>query len=170
MSSSLGQGLATTRSKPWPAGGQQCPRLHEESTERAPMLCTHKRWAAPIVAPLDAPRTMNADRGLFLEHSVDDSVSLGRPGVDLLVQHNRIRGFIDQGLGCPDRAVAPGCLLPGCVHRTKGAIHISLVLESGWPHPILGTGEWVAPSNPQSATSELVRRSCGGSLPSTQTG
>jgi len=40
---------------------------------------------------------------------------------------------------------------------TEGAIHISLVpesgwphpvLESGWPHPILGTGEWVAPSNP----------------------
>src|SRR5271157_6490565 len=30
----------------------------------------------------------------------------------------------------------------------KGAIHISLVPESGWPHPILGTGEWVAPSNP----------------------
>jgi len=53
---------------------------------------------------------------------------------------------------------------------TKGAIHISLVPESGWPHPILGTGERVAPSNPQSATSELVRRSCGRSLPSTQTG
>jgi len=55
---------------------------------------------------------------------------------------------------------------------TEGAIHIALVpesgwphpiLESGWPHPILGagewvaqpipiqslrTGEWVAPSNP----------------------
>ena len=55
--------------------------------------------------------------------------------------------------------------------RRKGAIHISLVPESGWPHPhFLGTGEWVAPSNPQSATSELVRRSCGRSLPSTQTG
>ena len=39
----------------------------------------------------------------------------------------------------------------------------------GHPH-FLGTGEWVAPSNPQSATSELVRRSCGRSLPSTQTG
>ena len=51
-----------------------------------------------------------------------------------------------------------------------GAIHISLVPESGWPHPILGTGEWVAPSNAQSATSELVRRSRGRSLPSTQTG
>jgi len=32
---------------------------------------------------------------------------------------------------------------------TKRAIHISLVPESGWPHPILGTGEWVAPSNPR---------------------
>src|SRR5208337_573815 len=32
--------------------------------------------------------------------------------------------------------------------KTKGTIHISLIPESGWPHPILGTGEWVAPSNP----------------------
>ena len=31
---------------------------------------------------------------------------------------------------------------------TKGAIHISLVPESGWSRPIVGTGEWVAPSNP----------------------
>ena len=54
--------------------------------------------------------------------------------------------------------------------KIPGAIHISLVPESGWPHPILGTGEWVAPSNPRSATSEPVRRSRGRSLPSTQTG
>ncbi len=40
----------------------------------------------------------------------------------------------------------------------------------GGPIQSLGTGEWVAPSNPQSATSEPVRRSCGRSLPSTQTG
>jgi len=40
---------------------------------------------------------------------------------------------------------------------TKGAIHISLVPESGWPHPILGTGEWVDPSNREwVATSNLV--------------
>ena len=66
-------------------------------------------------------------------------------------------------------------------YRRVGGPIQSLVPESGWPHPIgwphtirpiqsLGTGEWVAPSNPQSATSELVRRSCGRSLPSTQTG
>jgi len=54
------------------------------------------------------------------------------------------------------------------IREMKGAIQISLVPESGWTHPI--HGEWVAPSNPQSATSELVRRSCGRSLPSTQTG
>src|SRR5271157_2376558 len=52
-----------------------------------------------------------------------------------------------------------------------GATHFLVTKgdERGHPH-FLGTGEWVAPSNPQSATSELVRRSPGRSLPSTQTG
>ncbi len=44
--------------------------------------------------------------------------------------------------------------------RTLGAIHISLAHVGGHPH-FLGTGEWVAPSNPDfPETAARVGQSC----------
>ena len=40
-------------------------------------------------------------------------------------------------------------------YRRVGGPIQSLVPESGWPHPILGTGEWVAPSNALSVISVM---------------
>ena len=53
---------------------------------------------------------------------------------------------------------APGHCTTRCGRppRTRGAIHISLVPETGWPHPILGTGDWVAPSNPCKTDPDLA--------------
>ncbi len=48
----------------------------------------------------------------------------------------------EAGLEIGIALAAPGRRLP---KGTRGAIHISLVPESGWPHPILGTGEWAHP-------------------------
>jgi len=76
----------------------------------------------------------------------------------------------------PDPPSAPAGVVGLMVEEARSLLsgvrmrgHPHFLGMRGHPH-FLGTGEWVAPSNPQSATSELVRRSCGRSLPSTQTG